>query len=236
MMSQLRERFLALAVVPALALSLSACGSKPQETATTEAPPPPPPAAAEQAPATPAPPAGEVPPPTGMQELGPAAEEIIAFVEKLPATKGKDNKLSLKDGDQELMVEIVEVLRPSATRLAGGRSKVPVKAKVGEEEVEVHFIVVGETPEAAMVDEIVVAKDGGRHFIWSADMSTWVFNPGPGAPPAEGGMPGAPPAEGGAAGAPPAEGGMPGAPPAEGGAAGAPPAGEAAPPAGGSGQ
>lgn len=216
------NRLMALAVLPALAFTLFACGPKPEPTPTT----PPPPAGGEPTPAatSPAPPPGGETSPPASPGAAVVSEEIVAFVEGLPAAKGKDGKLSVNAAEGVMLVEIVQVDKAAATKTPDGKNNVPAKLK-NDKGVEIagEFMVVGETKDTATVDGLVVIQDGNRTtYIWSEE--TMAFVPGPA------GAPGGSPAPGGDAGASPAPGGDAAAPaPGADAAAPAPGADAAAP-------
>lgn len=220
------NRLLALAVVPVLALTLSACGPKPETTTTTTT------TTSTGAPATtttgnettttttttgvtvapggdatPAPGTDTGAPPAspGMTGGGAVSGEIVAFVEELPAKKGKDGKLAVNASEGPMLLEIVDVEETTATKTPDGKNNVPAKLKSDKgAEVIGEFLVVGETKDTATVDSLVIVQEGNRTtYIWSEE--TMAFVPGPAGAP--GGDMGGSPAPGGDMGASPAPGG-----------------------------
>lgn len=218
------NRLLALAVVPVLAFTLSACGPKPETTTTTTTTTGAPattttgtettttttgtdatmsPGAATPAPGTDM---GTSPASPGMTGGGTVSGEIVAFVEELPAQKGKDGKLAVNAAEGPMLVEIVDVEETTATKTPDGKNNVPAKLKDDKgAEITGEFLVVGETKDTATVDSLVIVQEGNRTtYIWSEE--TMAFVPGPAGAP--GGDMGTSPAPGGDMGAPPAGGDM----------------------------
>lgn len=212
------NRLLALAVVPVLAFTLSACGPKPETTTTTTTTGAPATtttgtettttttgteATMSPGATTPAPGTDMGTPPTspGMTGGGAVSGEIVAFVEELPAKKGKDGKLAVNAAEGPMLLEIVDVEEVTATKTPDGKNNVPAKLKSDKgAEITGEFLVVGETKDTATVDSLVIVQEGNRTtYIWSEE--TMAFVPGPaGAPdgsPAPGGDMGASPAPGG---------------------------------------
>lgn len=199
-----QNRMFALALVPALAFTMYACGPKPEEQSTTTTTTT---ATTTTETGTPsAPPAGETGTP-GMETPavgGVVSEDIVVFVEEFGKTKGKDGKLQLKKGEEVLAYEFVEVQKTAAQKTPDGKNAVPTKMKgAAGEEVVAQILVIGETKADAKVDSLVMPE--GDVYTWSETDMMFLPAAAGTVPPADGAA--APPADGAAA--PPADGAAP---------------------------